>query len=72
MMCESFHRFYKSTAITSFYVIAYIKTISKKVILMDGEQLASYMIEYGLGVSMFATFDISQRLRLLMAGNDAV
>ena len=39
---------------------AYVKTISKKVILMDGEQLASYMIEYGLGVSTFATYELKK------------
>jgi len=40
--------------------MAYVKTISKKVILMDGEQLASYMIEYGLGVSTFATYELKK------------
>lgn len=39
---------------------AYVKTISKKVILMDGEQLASYMIEYGLGVSTFAMYELKK------------
>lgn len=39
---------------------AYVKTISKKVILMDGEQLANYMIEYGLGVSSFATYELKK------------
>lgn len=39
---------------------AYVKTISKKVILMDGEQLANYMIEYGLGVSSFATYEVKK------------
>ena len=41
-------------------LLAYVKTISKKVILMDGEQLASYMIEYGLGVSTFATYELKK------------
>ena len=38
----------------------YVKTISKKVILIDGEQLAGYMIDYGLGVSTFATYDLKK------------
>jgi restriction system protein len=38
----------------------YVKTISKKVILMDGEQLASNMIEYGLGDSTFATYELKK------------
>jgi restriction system protein len=36
----------------------YVKTISKKVILIDGEQLTSYMIEYGLGVNTSITYEI--------------
>jgi restriction system protein len=38
----------------------YVKTITKKVILIDGEQLADYMIEYGLGVSTFATYELKK------------
>ena len=38
----------------------YVKTITKKVILMDGEQLANYMIDYGLGVSTFATYELKK------------
>jgi restriction system protein len=36
----------------------YVKTITKKVILIDGEQLASYMIDYGLGVTTVNTYEI--------------
>ena len=40
--------------------IEYVKTITKKVILIDGEQLTNYMIDYGLGVSTFTTFDLKK------------
>ncbi len=40
--------------------IVYVKTITKKVILIDGEQLANYMIDYGLGVSTFTTYDLKK------------
>ncbi len=40
--------------------IEYVKTITKKVILMDGEQLSNYMIDYGLGVSTFATYELKK------------
>jgi restriction system protein len=38
----------------------YVKTISKKVILIDGQQLAGFMIDYGLGVSTIQTFEIKR------------
>jgi len=40
--------------------IEYVKTITKKVILMDGVQLANYMIDFGLGVSTFATYELKK------------
>jgi len=40
--------------------IEYVKTITKKVILIDGEQLTNYMIDYGLGVSTFTTYDLKK------------
>ncbi len=40
--------------------VEYIKTITKKVILIDGEQLASYMIDYGLGVSTTVTYELKK------------
>ena len=39
---------------------AYVKTITKKVILIDGEQLASYMIDYGLGVNTISTYELKK------------
>ena len=39
---------------------AYVKTITKKVILIDGEQLANYMVDYGLGVSTFASYELKR------------
>ena len=38
----------------------YVKTITKKVILIDGDQLAEYMIDYGLGVSTSTTYEIKK------------
>ncbi len=38
----------------------YVKAITKKVILIDGEQLANYMIDYGIGVSSFATYELKK------------
>jgi len=38
----------------------YVKTITKKVILIDGEQLTNYMIDYGLGVSTFTTYELKK------------
>lgn len=40
--------------------VAYVKTITKKVILIDGEQLANYMVDYGLGVSTFALYELKR------------
>ncbi len=40
--------------------VAYVKTITKKVILIDGEQLANYMVDYGLGVSTFASYELKR------------
>lgn len=38
----------------------YVKNITKKVILIDGEQLADLMIEYGLGVSTSAVYEVKK------------
>ncbi|HZF65383.1 MAG TPA: restriction endonuclease, partial [Chitinophagaceae bacterium] len=38
----------------------YVKTITKKVILIDGDQLAEFMIDYGLGVSTSTTYDVKR------------
>ncbi len=38
----------------------YVKTISKKVILIDGQQLAEYMIDYNIGVSTVQTFELKR------------
>ncbi len=40
--------------------LAYVRAISKKVVLIDGEQLANYMIDYNLGVSTTATFELKK------------
>lgn len=38
----------------------FVKNITKKVILIDGEQLADLMIEYGLGVSTSAVYEVKK------------
>lgn len=40
--------------------IEYVKTITKKVILIDGEQLTNYMIDYNLGVSTFTSYELKK------------
>lgn len=40
--------------------LTYVKTITKKVILIDGSQLSDYMIDYGLGVSSFANYELKK------------
>ncbi len=40
--------------------VDYVKTINKKVILIDGEQLTNYMIDYNLGVSIFTSYDLKK------------
>jgi len=38
----------------------YVKTITKKVILIDGEQLAEFMIDHGLGVTTSSIFEVKK------------
>jgi restriction system protein len=38
----------------------YVETISSKIILIDGEQLAKLMITHGLGVTKVAQFDVNR------------
>ena len=38
--------------------IQYVSNIDKKVILIDGKQLAKYMIQYNLGVTVKESYDI--------------
>ena len=40
--------------------IQYVKTITKKVILIDGEELANFMIDYGLAVSTFTIYELKK------------
>jgi len=39
---------------------SYVKNIGTKVVLIDGEQLANYMIDYEIGVSKEITYDIKK------------
>jgi restriction system protein len=36
--------------------LSFVKNIEKKIVLIDGETLAQYMIDYGIGVSLVATY----------------
>lgn len=38
----------------------YVKTITKKVILIDGDQLAEFMIDYGIGVSTSTSYEVKK------------
>ena len=38
----------------------YVSQISKKIVLIDGKQLADYMIQYGVGVGVEATYDVKR------------
>lgn len=38
----------------------YVKKIQQKVVLIDGEQLAQYMIKYSVGVSTAATYELKK------------
>ncbi|PKL59820.1 MAG: restriction endonuclease, partial [Methanomicrobiales archaeon HGW-Methanomicrobiales-4] len=38
----------------------YVKGIEKKIVLIDGEQLASLMIEYNVGVSPVTTYTLKR------------
>lgn len=38
----------------------YVTRIEKKIVLIDGEELASLMIDYGIGVTIDATYEIKR------------
>ena len=38
----------------------YVENLSKKIVLIDGEQLANYMIEYNVGVSVKTVYEIKR------------
>lgn len=40
--------------------IEYVKKIESKIVLIDGEQLAKYMIDFDIGVSKVATYEIKK------------
>lgn len=40
--------------------VAYVRQISKKIVLIDGRQLADYMIQYGVGVGVEARYDVKR------------
>jgi restriction system protein len=40
--------------------ISYVNTIDPKVILIDGKTLATFMIDFGLGTTVAATYEIKR------------
>jgi restriction system protein len=58
------HRAKKGVLITTSYFTQdareYVTRIEKKIVLIDGEQLAELMIEYGVGVTQVAKYDIKK------------
>ena len=38
----------------------YVKTVDSKIVLMDGRQLAEYMIDHNVGVSTVKTYEIKR------------
>jgi len=38
----------------------YVKNIELKVILIDGKQLATYMIDFNVGVDLVASYDVKK------------
>ncbi|MBC6937830.1 MAG: hypothetical protein DWB42_18655 [Chloroflexi bacterium] len=38
----------------------YVERIEKKIVLIDGEQLAQFMIDYGIGVTEVATYTVKK------------
>jgi restriction system protein len=49
-----------TTSYFSNHALDYVKTTSKKIILIDGEQLAQYMIDYDLGVSIVSIYELKK------------
>lgn len=39
---------------------AYVRQISKKIVLIDGQQLSDYMIQYGVGVGVEARYEVKR------------
>lgn len=39
---------------------SYVQTIENKIVLINGEQLANHMIDYGLGVSSVASYEVKK------------
>jgi len=44
--------------VNSYEAIEYVKQIEKKIILIDGNQLASLMVEHKIGVTVVAQYDV--------------
>ena len=38
----------------------YVERIEKKIVLIDGEELAQLMIDHGVGVTEFATYSVKK------------
>jgi len=40
--------------------VGYVQNIDPKVILIDGEQLAEYMIDFGVGVNSVTSYEVKK------------
>ncbi|MGM0577998.1 MAG: hypothetical protein ACQEXJ_19890 [Myxococcota bacterium] len=40
--------------------MAFASTIGSKIVLIDGERLADFMIDFGVGVSTTATYEVKR------------
>jgi restriction endonuclease Mrr len=40
--------------------LAYVKQIEKRIVLVDGQQLAMYMIQHNVGVTVEATYEVKK------------
>ena len=38
----------------------YVKRIEKKIVLIDGPQLAAYMVDFGIGVNPVTSYEIKR------------
>jgi restriction endonuclease Mrr len=65
-VCRQFRRLSRSKRCFDYYLgilqrrKEYVDRIEKKIVLIDGEQLAQYMIDYGIGVAEVATYTVKK------------
>ena len=59
-MCSSDLIFKINATVFSKDAVTYAKQMDAKIILIDGEDLVQYMIDYNLGVSIQSTYEIKK------------